>query len=57
VLFVVTKVLVKQLDPLRAAIPQLQSQIFEDAGHALFVDEAERFNLVMERFLDSARAR
>lgn len=57
VLFVVTKVLVKQLDPLRAALPQLQSEIFEDAGHALFVDEAERFNLVMERFLDSARAK
>ena len=57
VLFVVTKVLVKQLDPLRAAIPQLQSEIFEDAGHALFVDEAERFNLVVERFLEGARAR
>jgi len=57
VLFVVTKVLIKQLDPVRAAIPQLQSEVFEDAGHALFVDEAERFNLVVEKFIEGARAR
>ena len=57
VLYVVTNVLIKQLDPVRAALPQLQSEIFEDAGHALFVDEAERFNLVVERFLEGARAK
>jgi pimeloyl-ACP methyl ester carboxylesterase len=35
----------------------MQSEIFEDAGHALFVDEAERFNLVVQKFLEGARAR
>ncbi len=29
----------------------------QDAGHALFVDEAERFNLVVEKFIEGARAR
>ena len=57
VLCVVTTVQVKQLDPLRAALPHLQSEVFEDTGHALFVDEAERFNLVVQRFLEGARAR
>ena len=57
VLFVGTKVLVKQLDALRAAIPQLQSEVFEDAGYALFVDDAERFNLLVQKFLEGARAR
>ena len=57
VLSVVTKVLIKQLDPLRAALPQLQSEVFEDAGHALFVDEAERFNLVVQKFIEGAPAK
>jgi len=26
--------------------------VFEDAGHALFVDEAERFNALLIDFLD-----
>jgi non-heme chloroperoxidase len=55
VLYVVTSVLLKQLDPVRAALPQLQSEVFEEAGHALFVDEAERFNQVVDRFLAGAR--
>ena len=32
-------------------IPKSQLEIFEDAGHALFVDDARRFNEVVDKFL------
>lgn len=57
VLCVVTTKLAKQLDPLRAALPNLQSEVFEEAGHAIFVDEAGRFNLVVQKFIEGALAR
>jgi len=31
----------------------VQLEIFENAGHALFVDEPERFNRVLEQFLQN----
>jgi pimeloyl-ACP methyl ester carboxylesterase len=31
-------------------------EVFADAGHALFVDEPERFNAVLEGFLDRTLA-
>jgi non-heme chloroperoxidase len=34
-------------------IPNAQTEVFEDAGHALFVDDASRFNATMEKFLAS----
>ncbi len=34
-------------------IPNAQTEIFEDAGHALFVDDALRFNATMEKFVTS----
>ncbi len=37
-------------------IPGARLEIFTDAGHALFVDEAERFNLLMEDFLKTSAA-
>jgi non-heme chloroperoxidase len=36
---------------LRARVPGAKLEIFEDAGHALFVDDTERFNRVLEEFL------
>lgn len=54
VLFVASKQLAKQVDTLRAAVPNLQSEMFEDAGHALFVDEPERFNTAVEKFITAA---
>lgn len=38
-------------DPVVAAIPSTRVELFEDAGHALFVDDAERFNAVLEDFV------
>ncbi len=51
VLYVGTTRLEKQVDVLRAAVPNLQSEVFEDAAHALFVDDADRFNTVLASFL------
>lgn len=37
-----------------ASAPEAQAEVFEDAGHCLFVDEADRFNTVLESFLQKA---
>lgn len=37
--------------------PGVEIEIFEHAGHALFVDEAERFNALLERFVHESFAR
>jgi pimeloyl-ACP methyl ester carboxylesterase len=31
-----------------------QAEVFEDAGHCLFVDDADRFNTLLESFLQKA---
>ncbi len=54
VLYVGTTRLEKQVDVLRGAVPNLQSEVFDDAGHALFVDDAERFNAALARFLHAS---
>ena len=51
VLFVVTSQVAKQLDVVRPAIPNVRAEVFEDSHHALFVDNAERFNAVLQKFL------
>jgi len=38
-------------DPIAALIPTARVELFEDAGHALFVDDADRFNTVLEDFI------
>jgi microsomal epoxide hydrolase len=38
-------------DTVRARVPDAQVEIFEDAGHAIFIDEPGRFNRVLERFV------
>ena len=38
-------------DPVRTAVPSARVELFEDAGHALFVDDSERFNSVLDDFL------
>lgn len=54
VLLTVTTPLLKQIDIMRSAVPKLQSEVFEGAGHALFVDDAERFNNVVQKFIEGA---
>ena len=38
-------------DTVRARVPDTQVEIFEHAGHAVFVDEPERFNRALEQFV------
>jgi non-heme chloroperoxidase len=51
VLYVVRPWLAGQAENLARHHPAAQSEIFADAGHALFVDDAQRFNAVMDDFL------
>jgi non-heme chloroperoxidase len=38
-------------DPIKKNVPTAQVEPFVDAGHALFVDDAEKFNNVLEEFV------
>ena len=40
-----------QAESLKANRPGTRVELFEAAGHALFVDEAERFNAVLSDFI------
>jgi microsomal epoxide hydrolase len=51
VLYVVRPWLAGQAENLARHHPAAQSEIFADAGHALFVDDAQRFNALMDDFL------
>jgi len=37
--------------PIASAVPNARVEMFENAGHALFVDDAERFNKVLADFI------
>ncbi len=52
-LYAVTPQFAEQARRLRADRPATRVEIFENAGHALFVDEPERFNAVLVDFLRS----
>jgi microsomal epoxide hydrolase len=49
--YLVTPRLAEQARHLQAARPESRVEIFEGAGHALFVDAAERFNGVLEEWV------
>jgi non-heme chloroperoxidase len=40
-----------QVATVHSTVPAAQTEVFEDAGHALFVDDADRFNDVLQKFL------
>ena len=40
---------------IKSSVPGAQGEVFEDAGHCLFVDDADRFNTVLDNFLKNAR--
>jgi non-heme chloroperoxidase len=54
VLYAVTAGLGKQADTLRRKRKATSTEVFNDAGHALFVDEPARFNAALESFLEAA---
>jgi non-heme chloroperoxidase len=43
-----------QVEKIKAVLPSARFEAFEDAGHALFVDDAERFNSLLDSFMSSA---
>ena len=53
-LFVVTEPQRKQAEGVSADVPSARVEVFERAGHALFVDEPDRFNRLLEDFLIQA---
>lgn len=50
-LYAVTPQFAAQAESLKADRPGTRVELFETAGHALFVDEAERFNAVLADFI------
>ena len=40
-----------EAEMVRERWPEIRVEVLEDTGHALFVDEPERFNRVLEEFL------
>jgi non-heme chloroperoxidase len=40
-----------EMEDLRKRIPSARYEMFDDAGHALFVDDADKFNALLEDFL------
>src|SRR5581483_5387105 len=53
-LYAVTPKYSSQADYLRQVDPQARVEIFQDSGHALFFDEADRFNSTLRDFLRQA---
>jgi microsomal epoxide hydrolase len=51
VVYIVTPELKQQAEMVRAKFPKVRVEMFENSGHALFVDEADRFNRLLEEFL------
>lgn len=52
-LYVVTPQFAEQAANLKRNRPETRIEVFADAGHALFVDEPQRFNALLESFISS----
>jgi non-heme chloroperoxidase len=52
-LYVATPAMKSQVEMLQGTMPAARIELFENAGHALFVDEAERFNKLVAEFAAS----
>ena len=53
-LYAVTPQFAAQAVALRKGRPGTRIEVFRDAGHALFVDEPERFNRLLGEFIDKS---
>jgi non-heme chloroperoxidase len=54
-IFGANKDLVPQFQEMQKSIPGARFEFFEDAGHALFVDDADRFNILLDEFLTNLK--
>jgi hypothetical protein len=50
-----SKFLLPAFQTMQTAIPGAKLEFFEDAGHAIFVNDAEKFNASLDNFLSSLR--
>jgi len=57
VLFLNEPQLAAQAQMIKTKMPSVRVETFEDAGHALFVDDAERFNRLLDEFISSSAAK
>jgi non-heme chloroperoxidase len=57
VLYVCEPQLESQGKLVQQRLPQARVEVFKDAGHALFVDEPERFNKLIGEFIESTAAK
>jgi non-heme chloroperoxidase len=57
VLYAITPAFRQDAETLRSAVPAARVEIFEGAGHTLFIDEPERFNRLLEEFARAVFAR
>jgi microsomal epoxide hydrolase len=55
VLYLGTPRMKPQTEMLKAGLPTARIEVFPDCGHALFVDDAPRFNRVVEEFVSGAK--
>ena len=46
-----------QTDVLKAAVPSARIELLDGAGHALFVDQAQRFNALLEQLITNSTTR
>jgi microsomal epoxide hydrolase len=53
ILYIVTPRLAGQAGNLTARHPDVEADIYTDAGHALFIDDGDRFNREMLEFIQS----
>jgi non-heme chloroperoxidase len=49
------KALVPQFQEMQKTIPGARFELFDDAGHALFVEDADKFNRLLDEFLTSLK--
>jgi non-heme chloroperoxidase len=50
-----TKALLPQFQTMQKSIPGAKLEMLDDAGHALFVDDADKFNILLEEFITTLK--
>jgi non-heme chloroperoxidase len=50
-----TRRLLPQFQDMQKSIPHARLEFFDDAGHALFVDDSDKFNALLNEFLTSLK--
>ena len=50
-----TQSLLPQFQAMQKSIPGAKLEMIDDAGHALFVDDADKFNILLEEFITTLK--